>query len=84
MARWTKQGKVCAAERRESKGEGEARKRNRDQSCTKRKDGGTTHFVALFCSFQGLPLVLPAEDWASSRGAEVVSDGVVVVDIVGL
>lgn len=29
-----------------------------------------TYLVAVFCSFQGLPLVRPAEDCASSRGAE--------------
>lgn len=31
-----------------------------------------TYLVAVFCSFQGLPLVRPAADWASSRGAEEV------------
>lgn len=44
---------------------------------------GGTYFVAVFWSFHGLPLVRPAEDCASSRGAEVDASGVemVVVDM---
>jgi hypothetical protein len=48
-----------------------------------REGEGGTYFVADFWSFHGLPLVRPAEDCASSRGAEVDASGVVVaVDMV--